>query len=59
MVKSRVKNRMIPVTEIIGAVTEFIEFYNSIRPKERLGFHSPVEFRLLNPKGVYPVIIQS
>jgi putative transposase len=55
--KSKVKNRMIPRKDIISAVTEFIDFYNTFRPKERLGFLSPVEFRLLNPKGVYPVVI--
>jgi hypothetical protein len=26
-------------------------------PKESLGFLSPVEFRLKNPKGTYPVVI--
>jgi len=57
--KSKVKNRMITRKDIISAVTEFIEFYNTFRPKERLGFLSPVEFRLLNPKGVYPVVIHS
>ena len=57
--KSKVKNRMIPRKDIVSAVTEFIEFYNTFRPKERLGFLSPVEFRLLNLKGVYPVVIYS
>ena len=57
--KSKVKNRMIPRKEIISAVTEFIGFYNTFRPKERLGFLTPVEFRLMNPKGVYPVMVPS
>jgi len=57
--KSKVKNRMIPRKDIISAVTEFIEFYNTGRPKKRLGFLSPVEFRVRNPKGVYPVVIHS
>jgi len=50
---------MIPRKDIISAVTEFIEFYNTGRPKKRLGFLSPVEFRVRNPKGVYPVVIHS
>jgi len=57
--KSKVKNRMVSRKDIILAVTEFIEFYNTFRPKERLGFLTPVEFRLLNPKGVYPAILFS
>lgn len=57
--KSKVKNRMIPSKEIISAVKEFIGFYNTFRPKERLGFLTPVEFRLMNPKGVYPVLVST
>lgn len=56
--KSNIKNRRIPKKDVIVAVIEFIEFYNTKRPKERLGFLSPVEFRLRNPKGTYPAIIQ-
>ncbi len=55
--KSRVKNRMISMKDIVSSVTDFIGFYNTFRPKERLGFFTPVEFRLMNPKGVYPAII--
>jgi hypothetical protein len=39
-------------------VEAFIEFYNTERPKERLGFLSPVEFRLRNPKGTYPMVVE-
>jgi putative transposase len=56
--KSKVKNRMISMRDIITAVTEYIGYYNTFRPKERLGNLSPVEFRLKNPRGVYPVIIK-
>ena len=41
----------------MAAVIEFIEFYNKKRPKEKLGFQSPLQFRLQNPKGTYPVPI--
>ena len=56
--KSNVKNRRIPKRDIIPAVEAFIEFYNTERPKERLGFLSPVEFRLRNPKGTYPMVVE-
>lgn len=36
----------------------FIEFYNTERPKEQLGFLAPIEFRLRNPKGTYPVVVE-
>jgi transposase InsO family protein len=55
--KSNVKNHKVPKKDVIAAVAEFIEYYNTTRPKERLGFMSPVEFRLRNPKGTYPVVI--
>ena len=55
--KSAIRNRRIPKREVIAAVVEFIAFYNTKRPKERLGFLSPVEFRLRNPKGIYPMVI--
>lgn len=55
--KSNVKNRKVPKKDVIAAVVEFIEYYNTIRPKESLGFMSPVEFRLKNPKGTYPAVI--
>ncbi len=53
--KSNVLNHRIPREVILQAVVEFIEFFNNGRPKERLGFVSPVEFRLQNPKGTYLV----
>jgi transposase InsO family protein len=56
--KSKVKNHMISRKYIIPAVTDYIEYYNTFRPKEGLGFFTPIEFRLMNPKGVYPAIIQ-
>lgn len=55
--KSNVKNGKIPKLEIIQAVVEFIEFYNTTRPKERLGFLSPGEFKHRNPMGTYPVLV--
>jgi transposase InsO family protein len=55
--KSNVKNHKVPKKYVIAAVVEFIEYYNTIRPKESLGFISPVEFRLKNPKGTYPVVV--
>jgi hypothetical protein len=39
-------------------VEAFIEFYNTGQPKKRLGFLSPVEFRLRNPKGTYPMVVK-
>ena len=51
------KNHKVPKKDVIAAVVEFIEYYNTTRPKESLGFLSPVEFRLKNPKGTYPVVI--
>ena len=38
--KSAIRNRRIPKREVIAAVVEFIAFYNTKRPKERLGFLS-------------------
>ena len=54
---NNVKNHKVPKKYVIAAVVEFIEYYNTIRPKESLGFISPVEFRLKNPKGTYPVVV--
>ena len=56
--KTQVKNKRVSKKDVISAVIEFIKFYNTIRPKERLGFLSPVEFRLQNPKGIYPAVIK-
>jgi transposase InsO family protein len=51
--ESNVKNHKVPKKDVIAAVVEFIEYYNTTRPKESLGFMSPVELRLRNPKGTY------
>jgi|GEM_PF-4951614 len=40
-----VKNHRIPIELVEEAVESFIEFYNTARPKERLGDLSPVEYR--------------
>lgn len=55
--KSNIVNRRIPKKDVIAAVIEFIGFYNKDRPKERLGFQSPLQFRLQNPRGTYLVPI--
>ena len=55
--KTNTINRRISQNEIILSVVEFIKFYNHKRPKERLGFLSPVEFRKLNSKGTYPTLL--
>ena len=55
--KSNVKNRRIPIDDLVKAVVEFIEYYNNRRPKDALGGLSPVEFRTKNPRGTYPVVI--
>lgn len=56
--KTKVKERRVPIDEIVEAVIEFINRYNNERPKERLGGLSPVEFRLQNPKGTYPMVVR-
>lgn len=55
--KTRIKNRKVPIDDIVKAVVEFIEYYNNRRPKDALGGLSPVEFRTKNPRGTYPVVI--
>ena len=55
--KSRVKEKRVPISEIIEAVTNFIIFYNNERPKASNGGLSPVQFRLQNPNGTYLVPI--
>jgi transposase InsO family protein len=55
--KSNVVNRRIPKKDVMAAVNEFIDFYNKNWPKQKLGFLSPLQFRLQNPKGTYPVSI--
>ena len=44
--KTAVKNHRIPINLVEEAVGSFIDFYNTERPKERLGGLSPVQFRL-------------
>lgn len=43
--KSAVKNHRIPIGQIEKAVTDFIDYYNTVRPKEALGGKSPVSYR--------------
>jgi len=52
------KNGKVSKRDVIPAVLKFVECYNTKWPKERLGYLSPVKFRLQNPKGTYPVVIQ-
>ena len=56
--KTKVKEKRVPIDDIANAVIEFINRYNNERPKESLGGLSPVEFRLQNPKGTYPMVIR-
>ena len=51
--KTRVKEKKVPLREILDAVVHFIEYYNNERPKASLGGLSPVQFRLQNPRGTY------
>ncbi|PKL14638.1 MAG: hypothetical protein CVV52_01000 [Spirochaetae bacterium HGW-Spirochaetae-8] len=51
------KNGKVFKRDVIPAVLKLVECYNAKWPKERLGYLSPVKFRLLNPKGTYPVVI--
>lgn len=55
--KTRVKDCRIPVAQLKSAVIEFIEYYNNRRPKRKLGFLSPGEFRKQNPKGTYLMVL--
>ena len=55
--KTKVKEKQISIDEIRMAAIEFIEYYNNQRPKEHLGWMSPVEFRMRNPCGTYLMII--
>lgn len=55
--KTKVKDRRIPIAQIVAAVEDFIPFYNNTRPKQQLGGLSPVEFRRQNPNGTYPAVI--
>ena len=55
--KTKVKDRRIPVRELAARVEAFIPYYNNDRMKDSLGRMSPVQFRITNPKGTYPMII--
>lgn len=57
--KTRVKEKRVPISEIIEAVTDFITFYNNERPKASNGGLSPVQFRLQNPNGTYLIPINT
>ena len=56
--KTKMKEKSVPIDDIVNAVIEFINRYNNERPKESLGELSPVEFRLQNPKGTYLMVIR-
>lgn len=56
--KTRVKEKKIPIKDVVDEVIRFIEYYNNKRPKEYLGGRSPVAFRQQNPKGVYLMAIR-
>lgn len=43
--KTAVRNHRIPIEHIERAVMDFIDYYNNIRPKPRLGGKSPASFR--------------
>ncbi len=51
--KTNIINRRVARSVIISAIDEFMFYYNNERPKARLGYLSPVEFRLENPSGTY------
>lgn len=55
--KTRVKEKRVPIKEIINEVIRFIEYYNNERPKKYLGWLSPVAFRQQNPKGTCLMVI--
>jgi len=55
--KTKVEDKRVPIDDIKQTVTEFIDYYNNERPKESLGWISPVEFRRRCPKGTYLMVI--
>lgn len=56
--KTKVKEKRVPIKDILDEVIRFIEYYNNERPKEYLGGLSPVAFREQNPNGVYLMVIK-
>lgn len=57
--KTKVKEKKVPIEDIVEAVRTFINYYNNERPKEANGGLSPVQFRLQNPHGTYLIPIVS
>ena len=57
--KTRVKEKRVPIAEILEAVTDFIDYYNNKRPRASNGGLSPVQFRHQNPNGTYLMSIDS
>ena len=55
--KTKVREKRVPIDDIIEAVIRFIDYYNNERPKAFNGGLSPVQFRLQNPYGTYLVPI--
>ena len=55
--KTKVKEKRVPIAEILKAVIDYISYYNNERPKASNGGLSPVQFRLQNPRGTYLVPI--
>ncbi len=56
--KTRVKERRVPIKDLVKEAIKFIDYYNNERPKAYLGWRSPVEFRRQNPRGVYLMPIE-
>lgn len=57
--KSRVRGKRVDASGIIQGTIDFTSYYNEGRPKAALGGMSPVHFRIANPKGLYPMVIDS
>ena len=55
--KSKVNGRRIPQARVLEQVLQFIDYYNNERVKKALGMTSPVQFRLLNPKGTELMVL--
>ena len=49
--------RRIPQARMLEQVLQFIDYYNNERVKKALGMISPVQFRLLNPKGTELMVL--